>query len=170
MSHVDFNKYPMSCHPLFSSCQYALCCMSILRNDHFTVLNLRVKTPRTGTFLSAHYLPIDHVSSKRTLRHGSITILKSDTNLYKIPTIFQVSCNLHTNNTPTKCAHLLAALSTRPQRGPHQLNPGSPNTSFYTRPLTKYRTGGTEGPSLGPLRGEGTQGHTTQIMSEMQDF
>ena len=44
MSHVDFKKYPMLYHLFCSTRYWSLCCMSILRNGHAAVSNLRVKS------------------------------------------------------------------------------------------------------------------------------
>ena len=46
MSHVEFKKWPMSCHYFFWSCRYGLCRMSILRNGCVAVSNLGVKGHR----------------------------------------------------------------------------------------------------------------------------
>ena len=45
MSHVDFNKYHMSCHIHFPGFHQAPCCMLISRNGHVSLLNLKFKRP-----------------------------------------------------------------------------------------------------------------------------
>ena len=47
--HVNFNEQVMSCHLFFSSCRFALCRISMLKNGHVTLLNLRAPEDAAGS-------------------------------------------------------------------------------------------------------------------------